>query len=168
MKSKLVSSQITAGVDDHIFIMVERPQKPTISLDISNSHGVSTLSVRSAGNGIASIRCDVGALKPTGGLGLTRFCPMCGEELNHFSSLSHGCKSEQDLERAEEIRAYLQEYAETARWFIHASEAELEAVRPPQTKEGLLKQLENIEHQLTKLGHNPRTGVHTSVLRSGS
>lgn len=96
MNPKVVQYSIDAEIDDHIFIMVKRKDRPTISIDIMNCHGRATLSVRSDGMGIGSILCDVAPLKPASGKILTRYCPMCGEKLDNFSSAPHQCKDSEE------------------------------------------------------------------------
>ena len=89
---KLIQHVIEAGLDDHVFIMVKRPGRPTVSLDLDNRHGRAGLSVRTDGHGIASIVTDVGWKTPKSGKIFERFCPMCGEEIDHLSSAGHQCK----------------------------------------------------------------------------
>lgn len=91
---EVISHKIQVGVDDHVFIMIERPDRPTISLDFMNAHGRGVLSVRSDGCGIGSLVCDVKWIDPKSNLPLARYCPMCGEKLNLCSSFSHSCKDE--------------------------------------------------------------------------
>lgn len=89
----LVSYKIKADIDDHIFIMVEREGKPTISLDITNTHGITCLHARVEGNSIASIRCDVEPLPfKVGENWRVRYCSTCGEEINPVLSSGHTCK----------------------------------------------------------------------------
>lgn len=91
-RPKLVQHVIEADVDDHVFIMVKRPGRPTVSLDLANSHGRAGISVRTDGHGIASIMTDVDWKEPKSGDVFARFCPMCGEKLNHVLSSGHHCK----------------------------------------------------------------------------
>lgn len=88
---KLTSHKFEIGIDDHLFIMIERPDRPTISLDFMNSHGRNTLGIRVAGMCIASILCDIKELPPKI-TQITRYCPMCGEKIQLCSSRSHNCK----------------------------------------------------------------------------
>ena len=89
---KLIQHVIEAGLDDHVFIMVKRPGRATVSIDMDNRHGRAGLSVRTDGHGIASIMTDVDWKEPKSGGVLARFCPMCGEKLNHILSSGHQCK----------------------------------------------------------------------------
>lgn len=88
----ILSSKITAAIDDHVFIIIEREGRPTISLDLMNNHGRASLGIRSDGNGIANVLCDVGSLKPKSGA-MNRFCPMCGIKIDHSQSFDHECKA---------------------------------------------------------------------------
>ena len=93
-KPKLIQKEIEVGIDDHLFIIIRRPDRPTISLDFFNDHGRAGLGVRTEGHGIANIMCDVEWMKPKSGNVMERFCPMCGEKINHASSMGHHCKED--------------------------------------------------------------------------
>lgn len=91
--AKVVSEEIEAELSDHVFVVVKRPGRQTVTLDLHNTHGRAVLWVRTNGHFIASVLCDV-ELKVPKSDGLIRYCPMCGEKLNHLSSKSHVCKEE--------------------------------------------------------------------------
>ncbi len=82
------------SADDHVFIVVECPDRPTISIDITNPHGRRGMGVRVNGMGIFSALVDLKELGPTKCERLFRFCGMCGEKLKLHSSRSHECPEE--------------------------------------------------------------------------
>jgi len=71
------------GPDEHVFIMIECEDRPTISLDLANLHGRRCLSIRVNGMTIGSSLLDVEEL-PTLTTRLKRWCPFCGEEIEHL------------------------------------------------------------------------------------
>lgn len=81
-----------ASPDQHVFIVIRCPGRPAISLDLMNPHGRRGLSVRVDGMGIFSALVDLKELKPVSGDAIFRYCGMCGEKLNLFSSRGHTCK----------------------------------------------------------------------------
>lgn len=90
-KVGLIQQQIEANVDDHVFIVIKRPGRPTVSLDLANVHGRGYLSVRVNGMGMGGQLVDVEHLPPAGNA-LHRYCPFCGEEINLVSSKTHRCE----------------------------------------------------------------------------
>lgn len=96
-KSRLKASEITCdGPDDHVWITIRCPGRPTISLDIDNNHGRRLLHTRIDGMGHSGILLDTKELGPahTEPEILTRYCAYCGEELNLISSKTHRCKED--------------------------------------------------------------------------
>ena len=91
MIPNLISQEISCESDDHVFLVIRRKDHNTISLDLTNEHGRVNLSVRSEGNGIASILCDMAPVKPKSNY-IARYCSFCGEKLEVFSSRGHNCK----------------------------------------------------------------------------
>lgn len=77
--------------DDYVFVVIETPEKPTVTLDIHNAHGRRTLSVRINGMSIGGLLLDVEEL-PGVSHRIERFCPYCGEELNIVSARPHKCE----------------------------------------------------------------------------
>lgn len=86
----LIQQHVDAEPDDHVFIVIRRTGRPTVSLDLANVHGRGYLSVRVNGMGMGGHLVDVEHLPPAGSA-LHRFCPFCGEEINLVSSKSHRC-----------------------------------------------------------------------------
>ena len=81
--TKLIAEEIKAKYDDHIWITITNLEnQPTISLDIENSHGRRVLGVRVNGTVVASILLDEFP-SMTLPANLKRYCPYCGEEINH-------------------------------------------------------------------------------------
>lgn len=93
-RAGLIQQRIEAGADDHVFIVIERDEGPTISLDLSNPHGHGSLSVRADGMTIASVLTDVTVAPHVGdSQRLRRFCPYCGQERNLAASVDrHHCE----------------------------------------------------------------------------
>jgi hypothetical protein len=88
----VVQQKIEAATDEHVFILVETPGRPAISLDISNTHGRRALSVRNEGMSVASFLLDVDANLPPLGKRIERFCPYCGSPRNIVASVDrHEC-----------------------------------------------------------------------------
>lgn len=77
--------------DEHVFIVVECPGRPTISIDITNQHGRRSLGVRLDGMGVADMLVDLKEL-PTKGETMFRYCQMCGNKLQLLSSRPHKCE----------------------------------------------------------------------------
>ena len=92
-KSKVITQKIQAGVDDHVFIVIEREGRPTISIDIMNEHGRGCMGVRLNGTVAFNMLVDTAALPPKG-KEIHRYCPICGEEICLWSSIGHHCKEE--------------------------------------------------------------------------
>lgn len=92
-KVQVITHKIEAGIDDHVFIVIERPDRPTCSLDLTNTHGRAYLSVRSNGMGIGGHLIDVSLIEPKSEA-MMRFCPYCGEKLNLISSGIHTCETD--------------------------------------------------------------------------
>jgi hypothetical protein len=89
---RVIKQIIDAGIDDHVFIMITRPDRPTVSLDLTNLHGRASLSVRASGMTIAGVMVDVKELGPAGDNQLIhRYCPICGKGLNLSLSGVHEC-----------------------------------------------------------------------------
>jgi hypothetical protein len=85
---------IKSDADDHIWITIECPDRPVISIDIMNLHGRRSLDVRVDGMGMFGCLLDVKELPPSSGDLLHRYCSMCGEKLNLYSSRPHVCPNE--------------------------------------------------------------------------
>jgi len=81
--------------DDHVFIVIECPGRPAISIDITSPHGRRCLSVRVDGMGIFSALVDLKELRPKGEA-MFRYCGMCGEKLHLHSSRGHKCKPDEE------------------------------------------------------------------------
>lgn len=96
MDREVKSVKIEADVDDHVFIMVECPSRPTISIDIGNWHGRRSLGVRVNGEGMFSGVVDARWLEPDGKGDPIRYCPECGEKIKLFSSQGHICPESQE------------------------------------------------------------------------
>ena len=80
--------------DDHVFVTIECPDRPTISIDVMNQHGRRYLSVRVDGMTISSTLLDVEELPPLSANDLRRWCTFCGKERNWMSaSDNHECIS---------------------------------------------------------------------------
>lgn len=79
--------------DDHVFIWIQRAERPDVSIDLHNSHGRGWLSVRSEGESVGGFVVDTAWLEPAGEK-LQRFCAYCGDELNLISSRPHVCDGE--------------------------------------------------------------------------
>lgn len=79
--------------DDHVFILIECPGRPAISIDVTNNHCRRGLAVRVNGMGIFNMLVDLKELQGKGEL-IFRYCSMCGEKLQLHSSRDHECKSE--------------------------------------------------------------------------
>lgn len=84
--------------DDHVFIVIECPGRPMISIDVKNLAGRRGVGIRVEGMGIFSALVDLKELAPRGEA-LFRYCGMCGEKLQLHSSRSHQC-ADQPLEGA--------------------------------------------------------------------
>jgi len=83
------TTKISAGIDDHVFILIEREGRPTTSLDLTGEG----LSVRSNGYFIGSLFVDVERTEMKGDSTiLHRFCPLCGERLVLASLRAHQCE----------------------------------------------------------------------------
>lgn len=83
------------GPDEHVFIVIECPERPKLSLDLMNCHGRRCLEVRVDGMGIFGGLVDLKELSPKGE-SMFRYCGMCGEKLELLSSRSHQCKESHD------------------------------------------------------------------------
>ncbi len=79
------------GPDDHVFIVIECPDRPTISVDLMNHHGRRVACIRVDGMGVFSGMVDLKELLPKGDV-LFRYCGMCGEKIQLHSSRPHQCK----------------------------------------------------------------------------
>jgi hypothetical protein len=83
---------VVPDVNTHVFIHVRNPEeRPDISLDLTNLAGRQVMMVRVNGMVVASLLLDVKELPAKGGEVLTRYCPVCGEEINIGSSKMHQC-----------------------------------------------------------------------------
>ena len=76
--------------DDYVFLLIQAPDRPSVTVDIRNVHSRRTLSVRINGMQIGSMLLDMKELPPVGDM-IERFCPYCGKELNLVSSRTHIC-----------------------------------------------------------------------------
>lgn len=77
--------------DDHVFIVVECSNRPTISIDITNEHHRRSVGIRVDGMGIFGALVDLKELPPKGEANF-RYCGMCGEKFQMHSSRAHRCK----------------------------------------------------------------------------
>ena len=85
----VISNKIESKVDDHVFIMIEREERPTVSIDVYRD---GQIGVRVNGYGIFNAFLDVERVH--GNVMFKeehRYCPMCGQELQLFSSRAHQC-----------------------------------------------------------------------------
>lgn len=89
--SGVIQQKIEAAQDEHVFILIETPGRPSISIDIEDAHGRRSMSVRLNGMGFAGLLVDAVELAPMEENAWLRFCPYCGEKLNDFSSRPHQC-----------------------------------------------------------------------------
>lgn len=80
------------NTDEHVFIVIECPGRPAISIDLTNQHGRRRVGIRIDGMGIFSALCDLKELKPKGEA-LFRYCGMCGEKIRLNSSRGHQCST---------------------------------------------------------------------------
>jgi hypothetical protein len=78
------------SVDEHVFVIINCPDRPTVSIDITDHHGRRGLSVRIDGMGVGEFLVDLKELPAIAGK-LFRYCGMCGEKLNLHSSRAHQC-----------------------------------------------------------------------------
>lgn len=76
--------------DNHVFIVIECPDRPVISVDITNEHGRRGIGIRIDGMGLFYALVDLKELDPKGEA-MFRFCGMCGEKLQLHSSRGHQC-----------------------------------------------------------------------------
>ena len=81
--------------DDHVFIVIECPGRPTLSIDITNQHCRRGVGIRVDGMGIFHALVDLKELKPKGEA-MFRYCEMCGEKLQLASSRGHQCKDPEE------------------------------------------------------------------------
>lgn len=79
--------------DDHVFVEIQCPKRPTTSIDVSSPHGRRIINISVDGMGIFSALLDLKELKPVRGE-IKRYCAICGEKLVLHSSRPHQCKSE--------------------------------------------------------------------------
>jgi len=84
--------QDSAG--EHVFVVVECPDRPAISIDITCPHGRRGVGIRVDGMGIFNALLDVEHLPPISSSTLDRYCGMCGEKLQLHSSRGHECKEQ--------------------------------------------------------------------------
>ena len=77
--------------DDHVFIVVECSNRPTISIDITNEHHRRSVGIGVDGMGIFGALVDLKELPPKGEANF-RYCGMCGEKFQMLSSRAHRCK----------------------------------------------------------------------------
>jgi hypothetical protein len=95
MEKKMKTASIVQDdPDEHVFVIVECPGRPAISIDIMNLHGRRFFGVRVNGISIFNGLLDLEELKPKGE-STFRYCGMCGEKIELTSSWSHNCKSEE-------------------------------------------------------------------------
>ena len=80
--------------DNPIHILIECPDRPSINIDIENTHARRVFSMRIDGMSIFGGLLDVKQLPGKSSNPQARFCSMCGEEFCLFSSKSHYCKEE--------------------------------------------------------------------------
>lgn len=88
-------TRVKVGTDEHAFIMIERENRPTISIDQSRD-GVLSIRVDghfmfNMGTFIERMQFDPAKEKDTP-RPIHRFCPLCGEEIQMWSSAGHLCK----------------------------------------------------------------------------
>ncbi len=83
-------SIIQTSPDEHVFIHIECPGRPPISLDLMNHHGRRGLGIRVDGMGMANLLVDVKDLPPKGEA-IFRYCCMCGEKIRMHLSRDHQC-----------------------------------------------------------------------------
>lgn len=82
-----------ADADEHVFVVIECPGRPTVSIDLMNHHGRRCIGIRVDGMGLFDALVDLKELKPKGEV-LFRYCGMCGEKIQLHSSSGHHCKPE--------------------------------------------------------------------------
>lgn len=90
----VISKKIEAGTNDHVLVVIERENRPTISIDQSSD---GCLSVRVDGMFMFNMGSFVERMQFKGDpespkLPMKRFCPLCGEEIKLWSSAGHKCK----------------------------------------------------------------------------
>ncbi len=78
--------------NDHVFVVIACPDRPTLSIDVTNQHGRRGVSVRVDGMGIFHALVDLKELPPAGGDVLFRYCCFCGDKLQLSSSRPHVCE----------------------------------------------------------------------------
>lgn len=91
----LKSTVIDADQDEHVYIRIDTEDRPTLSLDVADTHGRRTLSIRVNGMVVSSLLVDVEAMDTMKDGAWKRFCPYCGEEINFISSKTHVCKTKE-------------------------------------------------------------------------
>lgn len=84
---------IQRSPDEHVFIVIECPERPTVSIDIMNHHGRRGLGIRVDGMSISDTLLDLKELPPKGE-SLFRYCGMCGEKIQLLSSGGHECEEQ--------------------------------------------------------------------------
>ncbi len=72
---------------------IETPDRPTVSIDMSNHTGRRGLSIRVNGMVVASVLLDVEELPPKSGA-IERWCPYCGTEINWLGVDRHVCTAD--------------------------------------------------------------------------
>jgi hypothetical protein len=92
--SGVISKIVDAAQDEHVYVSIRTPDRPTLSIDISNSHGRRVLSLRVDGMGVAGFLVDVIDLEAMNNDGEIRWCPFCGEKIEMFSSATHVCSEQ--------------------------------------------------------------------------
>ncbi len=79
--------------DDHVFIVIECPSRPAISIDMMNHHGRRCVCIRVDGMSFSSLLVDLKELRPKGEK-MFRYCGMCGVKIDLNSSRNHACTIE--------------------------------------------------------------------------
>jgi hypothetical protein len=80
--------------NEHVFIVIECPERPAISIDVTNIHGRRGIGVRIDGTGIFGCLADLKELPAKGAEVLFRYCQFCGEKLKLSSSRPHHCEKD--------------------------------------------------------------------------
>lgn len=90
----IVSQEIAADTDDHVFIIVRQKDKPVLSIDLMNVGHRRSMGVRVNGMGVLNFYADVESPEQPTGERFHRYCPFCGEKYDLFSSSLHTCEAD--------------------------------------------------------------------------